>query len=108
MVSRNVRVAVWAAAVFLLLRGLAPAAEPGAMSVSVFDTGLSSPSPLPGRAVAERDGWTKLPEDETAHRFQGDAVISNGRVTVVFRRGARGVELYGHRRSGTIGASPDR
>ncbi len=100
MASKRVRTAARAAAVLLLLHGLASAAEPVATSVGVFDTGTASPSPLPGPAVAPRDGWTKLPEDETAHRFQGDAVISNDRITVVFRRGARGAELYGHGRNG--------
>ena len=100
MASKNVRGSAWAAALLLLLPGWASAAEPPAMSVGVFDTGISSPSPLPGVAVVQRDGWTELPEDETAHQFEGDAVLSNGRLTLVFRRGARGAELYGHGRNG--------
>jgi len=96
MASQNERVAAWATAVLLLLQAFGPAAEPAPPSLGVFDTGTSSSSPLPGPAVAQRDGWTKLPEDETAHPFQGDVAIANGRVAVVLRRGARGAELYAH------------
>ena len=102
MASKRVRGAAWAAAVFLFLHGPALAAELPETSVRVFDTAASSAIPLPGRAVAARDAWTKLPEDETAHRFQGDAVLSNDRITVVFRRGGPGAELYGHGREGPM------
>ena len=72
------------------------------MLVRVFDTGAPSPIPLPGQAAANRDAWTKLPEDQTAHRFQGDAVLSNDRITVVFRRSGPGAELYAHGEKGPI------
>jgi len=65
-------------------------------SVAVFDTGRPSAVPLAGRAVAGRDGWTRLAQDQTSHEFGGDAVLSNGRLSVVFRLRGPGAELYSH------------
>ena len=63
-------------------------------SVKLFDTGTASPAPLSGSALSNRTGWTRLPEDETAHRFRGDAVFSNDRLAVVLRPGGPGAEIY--------------
>jgi hypothetical protein len=66
-----------------------------AAAVSLFDTGSPSAGPLDGSAVAKRSGWSKLPEDETGHRFTGDTVLVSDRLALVLRRGAAGAELYG-------------
>lgn len=63
-------------------------------SVKLFDTGTASPAPLSGGALSRRTGWTKLPEDETTHRFSGDAVFTNDRLAVVLRPGGPGAEVY--------------
>jgi len=70
-------------------------AEPAAgSSLELFDTGTSSSAPLSGEAFRRKAGWTRLPEDETAHRFTGDAVFSNGRLAVALRRNGPGAEVY--------------
>ena len=45
--------------------------------------------------MAKQAGWKIVPEDTTDHAFTGDAVLSNNRLAVVFRRGGPGAEVYG-------------
>ena len=75
--------------------------EAEVMAVRLFDTGTTSAVPLPGEAVAKRKGWTALAEDDTRHRFRGDAVLVNNRLAVVLRRKGRGAEVYALRRDGS-------
>jgi hypothetical protein len=65
-----------------------------AASVSLFDTGAASTAPLSGQSIAQQVGWAKLPEDQTNHRFQGDAAFLNDRLAVVLRREGPGAEVY--------------
>jgi hypothetical protein len=55
--------------------------------IGAWDTGKSSPAPL---RLEARDSWTAVEESAT---FKGDAVLSNGRVTAVFRRESGAVEM---------------
>jgi len=68
--------------------------EARAVAVSLFDTGSPSPGPLAGQALSRKPGWTAVPEDQTEHRFAGDAVMLNDRLALVLRRHAPGAELY--------------
>ncbi|MBA7610458.1 hypothetical protein ES703_17666 [subsurface metagenome] len=63
----------------------------------LFDTGTSSSVPLPCKALSQRTGWTKLPEDEVVHKFRGDAVFMNDKLVVVLRLGTCGAEVYSRR-----------
>jgi len=74
--------------------------EAASAAVHLFDTGTSSVAPLSADAFSRRDGWRKVPEDEVAHKFRGDAVFFNNRIAVVLRRRGRGAEVYGMRRKG--------
>ena len=69
--------------------------EIAAAAVALFDTGQASPTPLTGKAIAGRQGWTPVPEDATDHHFRGDAVLVNDRLALVLRHEAAGAELYG-------------
>jgi len=60
----------------------------------VFDTGTFAPEPYSGHTLALREGWTEIPEEQTEHTFQGDAVIANNEIALVLRKGAPGPELY--------------
>lgn len=71
---------------------LAGADQP--LAVRLFDTGTSSPIPLPSDALSQKDKWTLLPEDQTKHQFKGDAVVSNGKLALILRRKGRGAEVY--------------
>ena len=73
-----------------------------AAAVNVFDTGSPSAGPLAPSAVAKKSGWSKLPEDETDHRFAGDAVLASDRLALVLRRGAPGAELYAQGQEGFV------
>lgn len=73
------------------------AQDPGSStdpSARLFDTRVTSSVPLSGNTVSTAAGWNRLPEDDTDHRFAGDLVISNGRLSVVFRQWGPGGEVY--------------
>ena len=68
---------------------------PGAVAgVRLFDAGKSTPEPLSGEALGRRSGWSEVPENDLTHKFKGNAVLMNDRLAVVFRRRARGAEVY--------------
>jgi hypothetical protein len=69
-------------------------AERARATLSVWDTGKSSPKPLAPETVEQKSGWQRIASQETAKPFQGDAVISNGRLLAVARRQGTGIELY--------------
>jgi hypothetical protein len=62
--------------------------------LSAWDTGNSSVQPLAPEALQQKTGWKPIAGSETANAFQGDAVISNGRLLAVARQQGTGVELY--------------
>jgi hypothetical protein len=55
--------------------------------LSAWDTGKASPAPL---HLESRAGWTAVTD---AAEVKGDAVLSNGRITAVFRRESGAVEM---------------
>jgi hypothetical protein len=67
--------------------GVAPA-------IAVWDTGKQSEKPITPDALAARDGWTQVPVNETLDSFKGDAVVSNGRITLVVRKGVAALEIH--------------
>jgi hypothetical protein len=67
---------------------LAPAA------VAVWDTGRASETPLASADLAARTGWTQVAQDRPATSFQGDLVLTNGRMAAVFRKRSAAVEVY--------------
>jgi hypothetical protein len=71
----------------VVLAGLAPQEGKAKGGISVWDTGKVSVAPL---NVEARDGWIALGD---AAPFKGDAVVSNGRITAVFRRESGAVEM---------------
>lgn len=102
MALKSILTIAFLGAVLWLLQSPALPAEPLGPSVGVFDTGVASPTPRSAQNVAQRDGWTRLPEDQPVHGFRGDAALANDRVTAVFRPKASGVELYGHAAQGPV------
>ncbi len=68
-------------------------AQPRA-ALSVWDTSKSSTDSLTPEAIEQKSGWKPIAPDETAHAFQGDAVIANGRIVAIARKHGAGVELY--------------
>jgi hypothetical protein len=60
--------------------------------IGAWDTGTASAAALTPEALAARSGWTALDKPGAA---KGDLVVTNGRVTLVARKGADALELHG-------------
>ena len=63
-----------------------------ALQIKAWDTSSSSGAPYAADAIAAKTGWTAL---DKAGAVKGDAVLSNGRVTLVARKGADALEVHG-------------
>ena len=87
---------VCALAVWVVLSGQVRGAddEPASAGVCLFDTGIPSAQPLTPAALRARQGWLRLPEDETTHRFRGDAVLLNDKLAAVLRTKAAGIDVF--------------
>ncbi|MBN1442259.1 MAG: hypothetical protein JXA90_06095 [Planctomycetes bacterium] len=53
-----------------------------------------SAAPLSAAAIEEQEGWAVISRGEMPAAFEGDAVVSNGRILVVARKEDPAVELY--------------
>jgi hypothetical protein len=62
--------------------------------LAVWDTGKSSAEPLAPEAIERKSEWKPIAGGETEHAFQGDAVVTNGRLLAVARKQGKGLELY--------------
>jgi len=73
----------------IVLAAPAPVPQEGKAKTGIFvwDTGKSSPAPLD---LDARAGWAAVAEPAP---FKGDAVLSNGRISAVFRRESGAVEM---------------
>jgi hypothetical protein len=97
---------VCAAALVCLVFGAAAPAADGADSQApspfarLFDTGEAGKDPLTAAQVAERRGWTEVPEGTLAHAFKGAAAMLNDRLVVVLRAGADAQEVYSRTAAG--------
>jgi len=60
----------------------------------LYDTGRPAATPLSADTLAKRPGWKQLAEDNVTHRFAGDSVVMNGKLAVVVRPKAGGMEVY--------------
>jgi hypothetical protein len=63
---------------------------PARAGLEIWDTGKASAEPLALSAIESKAGWTKVAESAPV---QGDAVLTNGRLTVVVRKGGA-ADLY--------------
>ena len=60
----------------------------------LFDTQSRALSPLPAKALADKNNWKLVAEDTLDHAFKGDAVLLNDRLAVVLRAKGPGAEVY--------------
>jgi hypothetical protein len=77
----------------------APKPRPGMI---VWDTGEASAKPLAPEALAGKNEWTAIPQDQTADAFKGDAVLSNGRIVAVLRKQDAAVEVHSAKPDGAV------
>jgi hypothetical protein len=62
--------------------------------LAAWDTGKPSDKSLTPASLADKDGWAQAPMNETLDSFKGDAVLSNGRLTLVVRKQGSTAEVY--------------
>jgi hypothetical protein len=62
--------------------------------ITVWDSGRPSTEGLTPAASAGKNNWTAIPLEKTVDSFQGDAVLSNGRITAVLRQQDPAMEVY--------------
>lgn len=74
-------------AVAAVLLVFAPTARPG---LEIWDTGKPSAEALAPAVIEAKAGWTKVADTSA---IKGDAVLMNGRLTAVIRRGGT-IDLY--------------
>jgi len=60
----------------------------------LLDTGSPSATALSEGELAQKTGWTIIPEDNLTHKFKGDTVFLNDKIMVVLRRSGSGAEVY--------------
>jgi hypothetical protein len=68
-------------------------------TLGAWDTDRPSAEPLAPAVVADPSGWKPISSQQKTAVFQGDAVVTNGRVLAVVRQRAPAVEVY------SVGAS---
>jgi hypothetical protein len=94
---------VIASAAFLLCSLLLPSTDaeagvPARSGIVVWDTGQPAPAVLP----LSKNDWTNILPETTADAFQGDAVLSNGRIAAVLRQKDAAVEVHAVKPDGAI------
>ncbi|MBC8870195.1 MAG: hypothetical protein H8E44_12300, partial [Planctomycetes bacterium] len=62
-------------------------------AIAVWDT-LNAADRLTPADLASKDGWTKIPRNQKVPSFQGDAILSNGRVFAVLRKRDAAIDFY--------------
>jgi hypothetical protein len=83
----------------LLLAAPAFPQEGKTRGLAAWDTGKSSAEALAPAALAAKQGWTALEKDTPV--LKGDAVLTNGRISVVVRRNGS-TEIYAMPEAGTV------
>jgi hypothetical protein len=80
--------------------GQQPAAGKPRSGMAVWDTG--QPAAPVAAALTGKNSWTAIPLDKTAASFQGDAVLSNGRIVAVLRKQEACVEVHAAKPEGVV------
>jgi hypothetical protein len=60
----------------------------------VWDTSKTSTEPFAPADLEQKTDWKTIARGETAHAFQGDAIITNGRLLAAARQRGTGLDLY--------------
>ncbi len=71
-------------------------------AIAIWDTGKPADEPLSSTTIAKKEGWSQIPTKTTETIFNGDAVLSNGRVVVVLRKRHGAVEVYSEGPGGIV------
>ena len=71
--------------------------------IAVWDTRQPSSHALAPSDLTQMHGWARVPTGKTAATFDGDAVMTNGRILAVLRKRGAAVEMYSQGPDGPIG-----
>jgi len=63
-------------------------------AMAVWDTMRTAADRLTPADMASEDGWTKIPRNQKVSSFQGDAILTNGRVLAVLGKRDAAVDVY--------------
>ena len=77
------------AALFVCDAAMCRGAEPTARAepfAYLCDAPQASAVPLTEEGLSKKSGWSRLEEDDTAHRFAGCAVMANDKIVAVLRK----------------------
>ena len=66
----------------------------------VWDAPEASSVPRSKTWLPKKDGWSRLAENDTTHRFQGCAVLMNDRIVAVLRNDTPDVDVYSRQAQG--------
>ena len=80
--------------IFASLLALSTSAQGPPARISVWDTGSPSANQLSSEDLAKRGAWQQISRNQKAPSFQGDAVITNGRILAVLRKKGSAVDIY--------------
>jgi hypothetical protein len=81
--------------------GHAKCGQPKA-GLAVWDTGQSAAPVLASTALGGKNDWTAVPPGKTAASFQGDAILSNGRIVAVVRKQDATVEVHAIKQAAVV------
>jgi len=84
----------YAILVFVALIAPSADAQDPVAPIAVWDTGSPSAKRLSSEDLAKRGMWQQISRDQKASSFQGDAVMTNGRILAVLRARAETVDIY--------------
>ena len=73
------------------------AADP---SACLYDAPEQSAVPLTEAMLSEQNEWSRLDEDNTAHRFQGCCVLLNDKLVAVLAKDTPNVDVYSRQTRG--------
>ena len=76
------------------------AASTGQPFTILYDAPAASSVPLSKQWLSKKDGWVRLAEDDTAHRFEGCAVLINDKIVAVLHEDAPSVDVYSRQTRG--------
>ncbi len=65
-----------------------------AAGVAIWDTIIAETQPLSAAKVIAQDGWRPIPRSIKPKSFDGDAVISNGRLLAVFQKDNPVIDVF--------------
>lgn len=71
-------------------------------AISTWDTVQPAVDRRTSADLANNEGWTKIPRNQKVPSFQGDAILSNGRVLAVLRKRDSTVDFYSVEHEATV------